>query len=224
MDEVVLQAKHREFTGKKVNQLRKQGQLPAILYGRTIDPIPVTLDYRDASRLLPNITSSQLIVVDIEGEKHHALVREKQRDPVVANFLHVDFMVVSMTETLRESVVIELVGEAPAIKEQSGVLVTGQDVLEVECLPQDLPDRIEVDISSIKEIGDALYVRDITPPPNVTVLTDPDEMVVQSTYAAAEVEAEEEEIEEELGVEPEVIERGKKEEDADEVQDSSSDD
>jgi large subunit ribosomal protein L25 len=125
-------------------------------------------------------------------------------------------MVVSMTETLRESAVIELIGESPAIKELSGVLVTGVDVLEVECLPQDLPDRIEVDISAIVEIGDALYVRDITPPPNVTFLTDLDEMIVQSTYAAAEVEEEEEVVEEEFEVEPEVIERGKKEEDEEE--------
>ena len=142
MGEVVLQAEHREYTGKRVKLLRNQGRLPAILYGRTIDPIPVTLDYREASKLLPSITSSQLVVVDVGGERHHALLREKQRHPVQANFLHVDFMVVSMTETLRESVVIELVGESPAIKELSGVLVVGQDVLEVECLPQDLPDRI----------------------------------------------------------------------------------
>ncbi|MGD9093834.1 MAG: 50S ribosomal protein L25 [Anaerolineales bacterium] len=221
MTEIVLEAEQREFTGKRVKQLRNQGRLPAVLYGRSIDPIPVTLDYRDASKLLPAITSSQLVIVDVEGEKYHALIREKQRHPVLANFLHVDFMVVSMTEMLRESAIIELIGEAPAIKELSGVLVTGVDVLEVECLPQDLPDRIEVDISAIKEIGDALYVRDITPPPNVIFLTDPDEMIVQSSYAAAEVEEEEEVVEEEFEAEPEVIERGKKEEEAEEELEAS---
>lgn len=221
MEEVVLQAEHREFTGKRVKQLRNQGRLPAILYGREINPIPITLDYHEASKMLPNITSSQLVVVDVEGEEHHALIREKQRDPVKANFLHIDFLVVSMTETLRESVVIEIIGEAPAIKELSGVLVIGQEVLEVECLPQDLPNRIEVDVSGLKEIGDALYVRDITAPPNVTVLTDPEEMVVQTSYAAAEVEEEEELVEEDLEAEPEVIERGKKEEETEEQQEAS---
>lgn len=212
MEEVVIQAKKRDVIGKQVKVLRREGYLPGILYGRDLDPIPVSLDYREISKTLPYITSSQLLVIDIEGDKHYALVRDKQLDPVQSTLLHVDFLVVSMTEKLRADVSIELIGESTAVKELSGVLVSGQETIEVECLPKDLPERISVDISVLKEIGDSLYVKDIDLPPEIEVLADPDEMVVTVTYQVVEVEEEEEEEIEELEEEPEVIERGKKEE------------
>jgi large subunit ribosomal protein L25 len=211
MEETVLQAKRREVIGKHVKSLRRAGRLPAVLYGHTTEPIPVTLDMREASRVLPTITSSHLVTVDVEGERHTTLVREKQRHPVLGSLLHVDFLVVSMTEKLRAEVMIELEGEAPAVKEYSANLVTGQESLEVECLPSDLPDRIIVDISVLKKIGDAIRVRDLQIPEAVEVLTDLDVMVVQATAQAAE-EVVEEAVPEVVEAEPEVIERGKKEE------------
>jgi large subunit ribosomal protein L25 len=219
MDEVVLQAKKRDLIGKAVKSLRREGGLPAILYGSTIDPIPVTLDYRDVAKVMQEITSSQLILVDVDGEEHRALVRDRQRDPVRGNLIHVDFMVVSMTEKLRTDVRIEFVGEAPAVKEFAAVTVTGTEHLDVECLPQYLPERITVDISSLEEIGDSLYVRDIELPEEIHVYNDPDELIVQVSFVAEEVlpeeeEEEEEELLEEAAGEPEVIERGKREEEA----------
>jgi len=219
MEEVVFQANKRDVIGKQVKNLRQQGFLPGILYGRNIDPIPISLDYREISKTLPYITSSQLLVVDIEGEKHYVLVKEKQLHPVKATLLHVDFLAVSMSEKLRADVSIELIGESPAIKELSGVLVSGQETMEVECLPKDLPERISVDISVLKEIGDSLYVKDIAIPSGVEVLTDPDEMVVTVTYQAAEVE---EEVVEEVEEEPEIIEKGKKEEEEEATEEESS--
>jgi large subunit ribosomal protein L25 len=213
MEEIVFQANRRDVIGKQVKALRREGKLPAILYGYRIEPIPVSLDAREAGRVLPMVTSSHLVVVDVDGERHNALVREKQRDPVQGTLLHVDFMVVSMTEKLRANVVIELEGDAPAIREFNGALVTGTEELEVECLPQDLPERITVDLSILKEIGDSIHVKDLVFPASVEVLTDPEELVVLVTSQAAEEveeEVEEEELEEEG--EPEVIERGKKEE------------
>jgi large subunit ribosomal protein L25 len=210
MEEIVLQAERRDVIGKQVRALRRQGRLPAILYGRKIAPIPVTLDLRETSRIMPTITSSHLIAVAVDGERHMALVREKQRHPVQGTLLHVDFMVVSMTEKLRANVVIELEGEAPAVREFDGVVVTGIEQVEVECLPGDLPERITVNISGLSSIGDTLHVRDLTVSSAVEVLTDPDEMVVIVTAPAVEVEAVEE-VEAAEG-EPEVIERGKKEE------------
>lgn len=213
MEEIVLQANLREVVGKKVKVLRREGKLPAILYGHNIDPILVSLDLRGASRVLQSITSSHLVIVEVDGSRHTTLVREKQRHPVQGALLHVDFQVVSLTETLRTTVVVVLEGEAPAVKEHNGVVVTGQEVLEVESLPQNLPERFEVDISGLNEIGDAIYVRDIDVPEGVEILTDPDEMVVLITAQVAEVELEEEEEEaEEEAEEPEVIERGKREE------------
>lgn len=219
MEELVLEAKKREAIGKKVKALRQAGGLPAIIYGREVDPIPVTLDDREVNRIMSGITSSQLVVVDVEGDRYSTLVRDRQRDPIRGNLLHIDFLAVSMTEKLRASVVIELEGDSPAVKE-GGIIVTGQEVLEVESLPTDLPERILVDISQLENIGDAIYVRDLVLSSDVEVLTDLDEMVALITHpAAVEEEVEEEEIEEyDEDLEPEVIERGKKEDEGDEAE------
>ena len=210
MEEVVLNARKREVIGKKVASHRRSGELPAIIYGHSISPIPIFLQQREANRILPGISSSHLVVVDVEGDKHNTLVREKQRHPVSGAIQHIDFMAVSLTERLRAKVSIELSGSAPAIGELGGISVTGQEDIEVECLPKDLPERIVVDISGLVKIGDAIYVRDIAIPPNVEILTDLAEMVILITAPAVEeVEEVKEEVVEEV---PDVIEKGKKEE------------
>ncbi len=208
MDKINLKATKREVTGKQVNALRRQGKLPAIIYGRHISPLPILLDFHDASRILPGITSSQLITVDVDGSKHTVLVREKQRDPVRGKLIHVDFLAISMTEKLRANVLIEVEGEAPAVKNFGGVVVPVLEEVEVECLPKDLPEKIIVDLSRLEKIGDAIHVKDLTLPQGVEVLTDHDEMVVL-------VKSPEEEKVEAVaaeGAEPEVVEKGKKEE------------
>ncbi len=210
--EVVLKAKAREVIGKQVRAMRREGLLPAVIYGRGIGSIPIALNYHEASLILPGVTSSQFIIIDVDGEPHTTLVRERQHHPVSGSLLHVDFQEISMTETLRTAVGLDLQGEAPAVASYGGIPVTGVDELMVECLPTDLPERIEVDLSSLEEIGDAIYVRDIQAPPNVKILADPEDMIVLITAPEAapleEEEAEEVEVEAE---EPEVIEKGKKE-------------
>ncbi len=211
MEKVVIKAERRQVTGKKVRALRRQGKLPAVLYGHRFEPTPVTLDKKSASRILHHVTSSSLVTIELDGTEHATLVRDKQRDFILGDLLHVDFMVVSMTETLRAMVGIEISGNAPAVKDHNGVLITGLTELEVECLPQDLPERIVVDISNLKEIGDGIHVRDIHLSDKVRVLSDPEEMVVIITTMAPEV-VEEEVLVEEAAEEPKVIERGKREE------------
>jgi large subunit ribosomal protein L25 len=212
MEEIVLQAKNRNVIGKQVKALRRQGGLPAILYG-SIDPLPITLDAHSAERVLNSVTSSHLITIEVAGAPHSVLVRERQRNPLTGHLIHVDFQVVSLTEKLRASVLLDLVGDAPAVKDHSGVLVTGLESLDVECYPQDLPERITIDLSILREIGDAIYVRDLNLPEAVEVLAEPEEMVILVTAPEAEpVEEEEEVVVEAVEGEPEVIERGKKEE------------
>jgi large subunit ribosomal protein L25 len=214
MEKLVVKAEKRDVTGKKVRALRREGKLPAVMYGSEIDSMPIVLDARSASRVLMNVTSSSVVMVSLDGKEYPALVRERQRDVIRGNLLHVDFQVVSLTEKIRAKVGIELVGEAPAVKDFNAVIVTGMDALEVESLPQELPERIEVDISSLKEIGDGIFVRDIVVSDKVEILDDPDAMIVFAT-GGREEEAPAEETEEGLeaeSVEPEVIERGSKEE------------
>lgn len=213
MEKVVFQATKRSVIGKQVRALRRQGKLPGVLYGHNMEPIPLQMDAHDAGLILPRLTASSLVTVMVDGKEYTALVREKQRDFIKNQYLHVDFQAVSLTEKIRTQVSIELTGVSPAVKNYNAVLVSGLDELEVECLPQDLPERIVVDISTLENVGDSIYVRDIVLSDKVKVWNDPEEMIV---VAAA---VEEEKISEEAAVEiePELsVERGKKEKEEEE--------
>lgn len=211
MEEVVIKANHRQVVGKKVKVLRREGILPAVVYGHNVDSIPISLDMREASRTLDRLSPSALVVVDVDGEQHYTLVRDKQRNPILGSIPHVDFQAVSLDEMVRADLNIKIVGVAPAVETYLGIVVPSLEQVSIECLPKDLPDRIEADISGLIEIGDSLLVKDLLVPDGVEILSDPEEVVVVVIAQAVEEEIEEEvEIEEDL--EPEVIERGKREE------------
>ncbi len=218
MEEVVLKADRRTILGKQVSAIRRQGRLPAVIYGHNIEPMSIELNLKEASKSLTGLAPSALITLDVEGTPHKTLVREKQRNKITGTLLHVDFLAVSMTEKLRSEVYLELVGLAPAIKDFSGVLVSGTDEVEVECLPQDLPERITVDVSGLAKIGDGIYIRDLIVPEGVKILDDPDTMVALITAQAAEEVEVAPVAEEVVAEEPEVIEHGKKEEEVEEVE------
>ena len=214
MEKVVIQAEKRSVIGKQVKALRREGKLPAVIYGYGIDPISIVLDSRDASRTLAKTSSSTLVTIELAGKQYPTLVREKQLDFIRNSLIHVDFLAVSMTEKLTASVGIHFDGEAPAVKDFGAILVTGLTELEVECLATDLPERFTVDVSSLTEISSGIYVKDVVAPENVEILSDPEEMIVVATaMAAEEVEEEADLLEGEEDEEPEVIEKGKKEDD-----------
>lgn len=212
MEEVVLKATRREVLGKQVKAIRREGRLPAVIYGHHIEPISIEMDLRDTSKSLTGLAPSALVTVDVDGTPHRTLVREKQRNKLTGTLLHIDFLAVSMKEKLRAQVYMEIVGVSPAIKDFNGVLVTGSNEVEVECLPQDLPERIMVDISGLLKIGDGIYVRDLAIPEGVKILAEPDTMVALITAQAAAEEEVAPVVEEVAEEEPEVIEHGKKEE------------
>lgn len=209
MDRVVLKATRRDVTGKQVKALRRQGRLPAVMYGHSFEPISISLDDHASSLVIPGLSSSTIVTIDLDGEQHAALVREKQRDYIKNHLLHVDFQVVSLTEKIRTMVQIEIHGNSPAVKDFNAVVVASLSHVEVEALPNDLPERFVVDVSALKQIGDTIYVRDIEISDKVTLLTDKDEIIVVATNAAPE---EVEETPAAEAAEPEIIERGKKEE------------
>ena len=208
MEKVVLKATRRTVTGKHVSTLRRQGLLPAVMYGHGVEPIAISLDAHNTSLALTGLSSSALVNIDLEGQIKATLVREKQRDPVKRNLLHVDFQVVSMTEKLRTKVSLLLEGVAPAVKDFNGVVVSNINEIEVEALPGDLPEHILVDISGLAAIGDSLHVSDLKLGKGVEIFADPEEVVVVIAGTKEEVEPEAAEVTDE----PEVIERGKKEE------------
>ncbi|MEE8568779.1 MAG: 50S ribosomal protein L25 [Anaerolineales bacterium] len=214
MSELILNAEHREVTGKKVKVLRRQGYLPAVLYGVGIESIPIKLDLKEASKVISAAGSSTLVLLKIGKKQHQVLVRETQRQVIRRGLEHVDFLKVAMDVAIRAEVPIEFVGEAPAVRDLGGVLVTELVEIEIESLPTDLPDRITVDLELLAEITDTIKVGDLSFGEGVEVITSPDDVITRVIYQVEE-EIVEEELEEEViptEEEPEVIERGKLEE------------
>jgi large subunit ribosomal protein L25 len=215
MDKVVLKATPRTSIGRQVRALRRSGLLPAVIYGHNVDPISISLEGREAGRVLGRLSSSSLITIDLEGKEYPSLVREKQQNHIKRNLIHVDFMVVSLTEKIRANVSILLTGNSPAVKDFNAMLINGLSELEVEAFPQDLPESIVVDLSALVKIGDGIHVRDIVLSDKILVFDSPEEMIVLAT--APTKEEVEEVVTPEAAVvsetsEPEVIEKGKKEE------------
>jgi large subunit ribosomal protein L25 len=220
MEKVVIKATKRDVVGKQVKALRREGKLPAVIYGRHTEPVNINLDAHTASMALAKLTSSSLVTIDVEGAEYFALVREKQRDYIKNRLLHVDFMAVSLTEKIRARVSVHFVGVSAAVKDYNAVMVHNLESLEVECLPTDLPEHIDLDISAMAKPGDGVRVREIIVPDSIRLLDDPDTMVAVATFA--KVEEESAAVPGAEGVtptstEPELsVERGKKEDEADE--------
>ena len=209
MEKVVLKATKREALGRKVGALRRAGKLPAVLYGHGVKSTPIMLDAHEATLRLSHLTSSSLVMVDLDGSVYPALVREKQRDYLKNRLLHLDFQVISMTEKITTKVGIELTGTAPAVKAFNAVIITVLNELEVECMPQDLPARVVIDISGLTEVGAGIHVRDVVISDQVKILDDPAEMIVVATATREEKAVEEAPAEEEAA--PEESEPGRKE-------------
>jgi large subunit ribosomal protein L25 len=221
MEKVVLQATQRDVVGKQVKALRREGKLPAVIYGRHTDPIIINLDSHSASLALGKLTSSSLVTISLDGAEHIALVREKQRDYIKNRLLHVDFLAVSLTEKLRTAVSVRFVGVSPAVKDYNAVLVHNLEEIDVECLPGDLPERIDVDISVLQRPGEGIRLKDVQVSDKIRLLGDPETMVAVATFAKVEEEAPvagAEVVEAApTTAEPEIsVERGKKEEEAEE--------
>ncbi|MBI4730244.1 MAG: 50S ribosomal protein L25 [Acidobacteria bacterium] len=176
--EVSLQAETREGSGKGVaRKLRAQGKVPAVLYGRGIQAVPVAVDGRAISQAL-HTEAGRNVLIDLEvgGETHLTLPREMQRDPVRGTLLHVDFLKIARDVAIEVEVPIHLTGDSPGVKE-GGIVEHHLWNLSLRCLPTEVPERIAADVSSLG-IGETLRVGAISVPPGVEVLTPPDEIIV----------------------------------------------
>ena len=220
MEKVVLKATKRDVVGKQVKAMRRAGRLPAVIYGRRNEPIIISLDAHSASLALGKLSSSSLVTIDVDGTEYASLVREKQRDYIKNRLLHVDFLAVSLDEKLRATMSIHFVGVSLAVKDFNAVLVHNLEELEVEALPGDLPERIDVDISVLSRIGDGIRVRDVVVSDKVRLLDNPDTMVAVATAPKVEEEAAAvpgAEVVAPTEAEPELsVERGKKEDEEEE--------
>lgn len=202
MEEITLDAEQRQITGKKVKQLRREGYVPGVLYGHHTEPVSLQVAERALRQVLQEAGENRLVTLTVDGldEPKRVLVRELQRDAISHSALHVDFYEVIMTEKLTAEVPIVLVGESPIVKAGEGFLFVGLDTVEIECLPADLPPQIEVDISTLQAINDAILVSDLQVDEAVEILVDPDETVVK-ILPPVEEEIEEVVVEEEAEIE-----------------------
>jgi large subunit ribosomal protein L25 len=188
-EQFTLTLQRREVLGKRVRRLRYQGIIPANVYGRGRPSRAVQMDTQELKRLLTAHAGSRVIQLRIDGAEEPALVRHIEREPRSGRVQHVDFMHVEMTEKLRARVPVRLTGEAPAIRSLGGTLLHLVDALEVECLPRDLPEALDLDVSGMDQLDAVLHVSDISVPPGVTVLADPEETVVKIAPPRLEEEA-----------------------------------
>jgi large subunit ribosomal protein L25 len=171
-----LRAEPRDGAGKGVaRKLRASGRVPAVLYGHGKQARSLSVDSKELFHLLHTAGANALVDIVIDGTKTMAIPREIQRDHVRGRYIHVDFLEVRRDEKITVDVPVHLVGEAPGVK-AGGVLEHHLWDLKIECLPQDLPEAIEADISALN-VNDSLRVSELTIPDNCTVLTPPEETI-----------------------------------------------
>ncbi len=208
-ERIVIEAKPRETIGKQVSQLRREGWIPGVIYGRKTPQI-VQMEQKALRRALRTVGTTQLADVNVNGQVKTVLVREIQQHATRGDLVHVDFMEVDMANTLRSQAELTTVGQAAPEAQGLGVATLMLREVEIECLPDDLVSEIEVDFGTIQTPDDIIHVKDIVAPKGVTILTDPDQVVARFEYAAEE---EQEVSEEEATADAvEVITKGKKEE------------
>jgi large subunit ribosomal protein L25 len=184
-----LVADRREGTGKGVaRKLRAAGRVPAVLYGAGVDATALSVDAKDLYHLLHTGAGTNVLVdLQVDGETHLALPRDVQRDHIRGRYVHVDFLAVRADAKIVLAVPVHVVGESPGVK-LGGVLEHHLWEIQVECLPTDVPDAIEADVSVLEEIGTSLKVANLVAPEGVTILTSPDESVVAVQQPQARVE------------------------------------
>ena len=210
-----ISARSRESRGKgAARQTRREGRIPAVLYGHGEDSVSLSVDANELQKLVHSI-SIENTIVDLDlgsGEPYKVLIRELQRHPFRDEFVHIDFFHVAMDEKIQVEVPIVLIGTPTGVKNKGGVLDHQLRELEVFCLPGSIPEKIELDVSNL-DIGDSIHVSDIQLP-DVEILTELDRAVV-AVLAPTVMEVKE--VAEEALAEPEVIGRGKEAEEGEEA-------
>jgi large subunit ribosomal protein L25 len=188
MGKVVLSAKNRKEYGSAASRrIRRSGRIPAVLYGRTGNAIPLDLDALEFVLGTKNISESTIVKVEVDGKSYDAFVKAAQRNIIDGNLLHVDFYEVESGKVLRAKVSLHITGNPIGVRE-GGMLEKPLHEIEVECLPKDLPERIEVDVS-VLGVNQSLHVRDIPLGDGVRLVSAPDQVVALVKFAKAEAVA-----------------------------------
>lgn len=187
-DELKLTTDKRTIFGRKVKTLRREGILPANIYGKKVKSLAVQTDLKSFLAAFKKTGETSVVELRVKGEKKSrpVLIDNVQFDPISDQPLHADFYQVDLKEKVTTEVPIELVGESPAAKEKIGILIQLLTEVEVEALPTELPDKLELDISGLKEVNDVVTVADLKAPKEVKVLTPKKELLAKIEALAKE--------------------------------------
>ncbi len=187
-DSLAIKALPREILGKKVQALRRQNLLPGVLYGKAFAARPLSVNQEDFAKLFRQAGTSTIVTLELGDQAYDVLIKAVDFDPVTSRFLHVDFYQIPRGEKIRVLVPLRFTGEAPAVKELGGILVTNKKEVEIECLPKDLPHELEIALTPLVELEASLKVKDLRLPAGVEVLAEPDEIITVVTAPKAEEE------------------------------------
>jgi large subunit ribosomal protein L25 len=190
-----LTVEPREITGKKVAQLRRNGVLPANVFGKGIESVSLQIEAEQLTQTLKTMTANEVLDLKIAGERatRPVIISKIQRHPVNSSYLHADFYQISLREKMKADVPITVIGQedSVAMNTYNGILMMGIETVSVEALPLDLPTHFEVDISKLASLEDTLHVSSIVAPENVDILTDPEVVILKIASPRLTVEGEE---------------------------------
>ena len=178
--------------GKQVRSLRQSGFIPAVLYGKGQEALSLQVPVKEFNKVLKQAGESTLVYINVGGESYPTIIHDVALDPVKDNVLHADFYKVSLTEKIKTKVPVVFMGESPAVKDLAGIFVRNINELEVEAFPQNLPHEITVDISSLKNFGDQILVKDINLGSDVKIEAEADTILatIQEPKSQEELDAE----------------------------------
>ncbi len=179
MKKVSLQVNERKVLGKKVKRLRKEGLLPANVYGKDVKSLAVELPVKEFEKTFKEVGETGLVDLKVDGKMKPVLIHNVQYDPLSHEPLHADFYQVNLKEKVKTSVPVSFVGEPQAVTNKVGILLEQISELEVEALPTDLPENIEVNVERLANVDDQITVADIKAPTGVTVLSDASQVVAK---------------------------------------------
>ncbi len=192
MEAITLEAKTRTILGKKVKKIRRNGLIPANLYGNGIENQSLTLNLVAFAQVFKKAGSSTLVSLKIDDQKSFkVLVHEPDREPRTRAITHVDFYKVKMSEKIKTEIPLEFIGESPAVTDLEGNLIINRDAVQVECLPDALVQHIEVDLSVLKTFDDMIHISDLKIPEKMEILDDAEELIATVSAPRSEEELEE---------------------------------
>lgn len=195
-----LKAEHRTITGKQVKKLRREGLAPANIYGKSFDSISIQLPIKEFESVYSKVHETGLVDLTVGKDTYPVLIHNVQRNPLSHDAIHVDFYKVNLKEKVKTSIPVIGIGEAEAEKQKVGALMQSINEVEVEALPAELPENIEVSVEHLAVIDDHILISDLKVPSGVEILTDPESTVFRITELVSQ-EAEQLEAEEEAAAE-----------------------